>query len=1506
MATDSIELKVDLDVTTAIKNASSLIGKLDEFKKLAGADFNFKFVESLGNVIGTILKDIKKGDKDLSDVQKRIDSLGKVISALPDVGKAMKDGFTFTATDFVDSTKYKEYITNFEQSVHGLTEKARQTLATEKNKLDKELDKVLNGNADVTVRSPISGEVIKSIEAIKGMDLKKAHRILKEIQDSLVLSPDELALNKSTKGKIETYFKKEQARLQEEAKKNIQAIYDEKLFSTYQNIFSNPANLTFASASKELSELANALDATRKEYNSTKQAVSELEKAEGIESERTKEATIALKNKREELKALESQLKDATATARWFNNELSSTPSTKNNNALQTQTPAHETVIAGQVVANNVVNAETKGKQSQGTTLDTKELDKLNESIQKINPNLVTMNEGLSKADVGIVSLTSNVEKLATATNSIKLTGEQLSVDKNIFTPIMDTIKGVITKATITSVNATDNISKADSNSTNAFSRLNKKVDNLNARIDRTISSLGSLLDNVKEVQKTYEKTYKSNNFVPIEEHAKQILTKIDEQSNNVFTGMTVFTNKVVKGMQEVNKAFKEFSTNSIDSEGKTVKSTVNEIKDSLSQLGKAANTAGNKVIPFAQSMERLKEAFTGNTIASSSSAIEKMVIALGNLSTPLSTSVNKLSEAVNNVDKLSNAVSKPQEHNVQISLPYTELNSFTGAVLKATEALRSMTSVIVGGGSTSNNPAPTHSPEELRGIYSKIYSELTKEQRAQARRELFGDARKGSQYDVGKYWYNKRNEVQTQNLSNKKFNGEVSKVPFDFDLQLLANKTKRRNTHNHINNKDFGSANDFLLSAKGSSTSIPKTLTEQKAILQKYLDLAMQGDKDVTVKGLDGKTKFTGDDAYNWIVEQYRKVVNALSKVKDEISKVDKDTDTNRNRVLDNFKALLQDYKEAKEYYQAIGQLMPPTKQHSFYNKAKNIMEEANEAGLNTTRWNLDSKFDGNPAQYANYIKEEIKLQKELDKLQTTYYNNRNMNEKAYADLLKQQEQILSRSRNPSALTPRLTDTQDDRDRAKLNTYKQAYDQIISKQQEMLRTGEYLNSRTVEKLTKEANAYANAYNELANLMRGKGMQVDHLKTTPFEAYSANGGYYTVDYYNENTARANANRARENQKDYFERMMYGANYYSGSGITSYSDELSKVKALQEGNLMSWFQTGNKQSMQSFMNMTANVTKLTNEYERLNRVLGTTSTTWDTLTKKMAHHLTWMTSGMFVGAPIMAVQQTFDTLKEIEFAMAGIQQVMPSIETDMAAAKQEARDLIGIASRYGESVGGVMESAKSIGRMYGKDIDEKGNKVAGVGATNTNIMTAQAAKMAVADAFSMEEAFRGLESAMAQWNLQTENSNELMVRTNRLLETWTITAHNGAASGRDIANAIEVAGTAAAQAGMSFEFFNALLATGVRQTARSGSEIGTAIKSMTVSLESDKARKQLEAWGIEYLEKDKEGNERVRNIEDLILDISAKVSTTDKDTHALLTALSGGRRILAAYHGNMVS
>lgn len=541
------------------------------------------------------------------------------------------------------------------------------------------------------------------------------------------------------------------------------------------------------------------------------------------------------------------------------------------------------------------------------------------------------------------------------------------------------------------------------------------------------------------------------------------------------------------------------------------------------------------------------------------------------------------------------------------------------------------------------------------------------------------------------------------------------------------------------------------------------------------------------------------------------------------------------RNSLFAKYKNLYEQYNEIQKIANVTGKEVSLANYKTFFYKFKSLTEQMEAIGLHTSPLRYSYHNMQTPSEYAQYLKDNTK-------------NNNDIGKKS-------------------------------KDEERLQTYKQAYDQIISKQQEMLRTGEYLNSRTVEKLTKEANAYANAYNELASLMRGKGMQVDHLKTTPFEAYSANGGYYTVDYYNENTAKKLGRNT----------MMYMPNNANYLG-----NEISTFKSQQEANLSAWLSLGQKANLAGFAAASEGITRAQKDFERFNRVLNTTNETWETLMSKMKHHVSWMTSGMFVGAPIMAIQNFVDTIKELEFAMAGIRQVMPEIEHDKNTAINEMGELTAIASKYGESVVGVADAAKSIGRMYGKDENENGKKVEGLGRTNTNIMTAQAAKMAVADAFSLETAFRGLESAMAQWNLQTENTAMLMTNTNRIIETWTIAAHTGAASAQDIANAIEVAGTAAAQAGVSFEFFNALVATGVRQTARSGSEIGTAIKSMMVSMQSADSKKALHEWGIELTEIGTDGVERMRNLEDVILDVSLLLKNTDKDPQGLLKVLAGGR------------
>jgi len=181
-----------------------------------------------------------------------------------------------------------------------------------------------------------------------------------------------------------------------------------------------------------------------------------------------------------------------------------------------------------------------------------------------------------------------------------------------------------------------------------------------------------------------------------------------------------------------------------------------------------------------------------------------------------------------------------------------------------------------------------------------------------------------------------------------------------------------------------------------------------------------------------------------------------------------------------------------------------------------------------------------------------------------------------------------------------------------------------------------------------------------------------------------------------------------------------------------------------------------------------------------------------------------------------------------------------------------------------------------------------------GPEQTRMLTDQAVKMAVADAFPVESAVKGLESAMSQWNLQSEDSNVLLRNSQYIIDIWTKTAHNGAASAQDIAQAIENAGTAAAQAGISFDFFNSLVETGVRTTARSGNEIGQSIKSMMVSMQSDRSMAALEKWGIKTREIGEDGKERMRSMQDIILDTSLLISTTDKDTQKLIMTLSGGR------------
>lgn len=82
--------------------------------------------------------------------------------------------------------------------------------------------------------------------------------------------------------------------------------------------------------------------------------------------------------------------------------------------------------------------------------------------------------------------------------------------------------------------------------------------------------------------------------------------------------------------------------------------------------------------------------------------------------------------------------------------------------------------------------------------------------------------------------------------------------------------------------------------------------------------------------------------------------------------------------------------------------------------------------------------------------------------------------------------------------------------------------------------------------------------------------------------------------------------------------------------------------------------------------------------------------------------------------------------------------------------------------------------------------------------------------------------------MFQYGLTAKNTSEAIAYSGRIIDVWTKLAHTAGASAQDLTQAVERTGSVAKMVGVDFEFLNALIATGVRATGRSGAELGKLI------------------------------------------------------------------------------
>ena len=373
------------------------------------------------------------------------------------------------------------------------------------------------------------------------------------------------------------------------------------------------------------------------------------------------------------------------------------------------------------------------------------------------------------------------------------------------------------------------------------------------------------------------------------------------------------------------------------------------------------------------------------------------------------------------------------------------------------------------------------------------------------------------------------------------------------------------------------------------------------------------------------------------------------------------------------------------------------------------------------------------------------------------------------------------------------------------------------------------------------------------------------------------------------------------------------NYLSGvtskslldlSYVTSYSEKMTKLRTILDNATYAWEQSGrtNASYRNTMIQARAEIDKTASSLRKLQEATGNVMSLSEKMKLGLRTHLTWIMSSLVASVPLILPGYAVNTMKDLESRFATVEQVMPEIEhahmnsldknlsemermEGLKTVNKEMNTFIDIGSKFGVAVEEVISAGASIGRMYGQGEN---------GVTNTNLLTQQAARIAVADNFPIMQATKGLESALSQFELQTNDTNQLLVNSNRIVDTWTLAAHRGAASAQDLTEGVSLAGAAAHQAGVSFEFLNALIATGVRTTGRSGNEIGNSIKSFINSMQSDKSIEALKDFGINVYKDNGDGTQSLRSMEDIILDISRMMQTTEKETSKLLLTLSGGK------------
>lgn len=342
-----------------------------------------------------------------------------------------------------------------------------------------------------------------------------------------------------------------------------------------------------------------------------------------------------------------------------------------------------------------------------------------------------------------------------------------------------------------------------------------------------------------------------------------------------------------------------------------------------------------------------------------------------------------------------------------------------------------------------------------------------------------------------------------------------------------------------------------------------------------------------------------------------------------------------------------------------------------------------------------------------------------------------------------------------------------------------------------------------------------------------------------------------------------------------------------NGNVSYSHQLSLIRTEAEQLYMSW-KKGDAAAGAALDGLIKKAQLVNKESVEFNKVFGIMNRGFydlnhniDYFFSKARSHFTWLATGFALHNLLAVPDKAFNDIKKIEVGMAGMIQTLPQLHHDQEALNKLTGDFIGIAAEYGEKIEDIIEAGKLWSRAY-KDIH------------TVQTLIHSSAILAVADNFSMVEANKALEATMMQYGWQARNAAEATAYSMRIVDAWTNIAHNAQVSAQDLAMANERTAAVARMVGVEFETLQGLIAAGVKNTGRSGAEIGNTLKTVFGSIRSDKAVEEIEALGVKMKYVSEDGVERWREVQDVMLDLAVATKTTEKDIEGVMKAAAGGK------------